>query len=212
MTIERSSVARRARTLRAVTALAIISISFGLGLPRASAASRDKKRQTAPAASRQAGPGAPVLPAENPRSLPLSTNRPEAKLMSVPLSFEPNQGQSASTVQFLSRGSGYALFLTPGKVVLNLERQQPARAAATGQTGEAASGDTLRMSLIGANPNANAVGLAPQPGVVSYFIGNDPKKWHSGIPTYGKVTYPQIYPGVDLVFYGNQRSEEHTSE
>ena len=65
------------------------------------------------------------------------------------------------------------------------------------------------MSLIGANPKANAVGLAPQPGVVSYFIGNDPKKWRSGIPTYGKVEYPQIYPGVDLVFYGNQRQLEY---
>ena len=150
-----------------MTALTIISISFALGWPRASAASRDA--------------------------------RPAAKLASVPLSFEPNQGQAASTVQFLSRGTGYALFLTPGKVVLNLERQQPA----------APSVDTLRMSLIGANAKANAVGLAPQPGVVSYFIGNDPKKWRSGIPTYGKVEYPQIYPGVDLVFYGNQRQLEY---
>ncbi len=145
MTSERSSVARRARALRAVTALAIIPISFGLGWPRA---------------------------------LALSTNRTEAKVMSVPLSFEPNQGQVDTTVQFLSRGSGYALFLTPGEVVLNLERQQPASAASV---------DTVRMSLIGANPQANAAGLGRQAGVVSYFIGNDPKKWRSGIPTYGKV-------------------------
>src|ERR1039457_2505266 len=194
MTSERSSIAPRARALRAITALTIISISFGLGWPRASAASRDNEQQAAPAASRSISP---------------STNRAEAKLMSVPLSFEPNQGQLASTVQFLSRGSGYALFLTPGKVVLNLERQQPASAAATGQTPEAASVDTLRMSLIGANPEANAIGLARQPGVVNYFIGNDPKNWRSGIPTYGKVKYPQIYRGVDLVFYGNQRQLEY---
>ena len=189
MTSERSSVAPRGSALRPVTALAIISISIGFVWPRAFAASRDHSRQSIP--------GAPVLPAEGPRSLPLSTNRPEAKLMSVPLSFEPNQGQLASTVQFLARGSGYALFLTAGKVVLNLERQQPA------------SVDTLRMSLIGANPQANPVGLARQPGVVNYFIGNDPKNWRSGIPTYGKVEYPQIYPGVNLVFYGNQRQLEY---
>ena len=185
MTNERSSAARRTRAFRAVAALAIISIFVGLGWPRASAASRDSSRQAAPAAS------------------------PKAKLMAVPLSFEPNQGQAASTVQFLSRGSGYALFLTPGKVVLNLERQQPPSTAATAQTPGAASVDTLRMSLIGANPKANAVGLDPQPGVVSYFIGNDPKNWRSGIPTYGKVEYPQVYPGVDLVFYGNQRQLEY---
>jgi uncharacterized protein (TIGR03437 family) len=159
MTNERLSVARRVWALRAIAALAMISISFGLGWPRAFAA------------------------------------RPETNRMSVPLSFEPNQGQAASTVQFLSRGSGYALFLAPGEAVLNLERRS--------------SVDTLRMSLIGANANANAVGLAPQPGVVNYFIGNDPKNWRSGIPTYGKVKYPQIYPGVDLVFYGNQRQLEY---
>jgi uncharacterized protein (TIGR03437 family) len=168
-----------ARALRAITALTIISISFGLVLPRASAAGRIDK------------------------------HRPEKKLLSLPLSFEPNQGQSASPVQFLSHGAGYALFLAPGNVVLNLERQQPASAAAAGQTPKAASVDTLRMSLIGANPKANAVGLAPQPGVVSYFIGNDPKKWRTGIPTYAKVNYAQVYPGVDLVFYGNQRQLEY---
>ena len=171
MTSERSSTAPQARALRAITALTIISISSGLGWPRAFAASRDNKR-----------------------------NLPETKLMSVPLSFEPNQGQVASTVQFLSRGSGYALFLAPGQVVLNLERQQ---------TPEAASVDTVRMSLIGANTKADAVGLARQPGVVSYFVGNDPKNWRSGIPTYGKVKYPQVYPGVDLVFYGNQLQLEY---
>jgi hypothetical protein len=129
--------------------------------------------------------------------------------MSVPLSFEPNQGQTDSAVQFLSRGTGYALFLTPGQVVLNLERQQPAPAPPAGQPPHAASLDTLRMSLLGANPHAIPVGLNPLPGVVSYFIGNDPKNWRSGIPTYGKVEYPQVYPGVDLVFYGNQRQLEY---
>src|ERR1019366_5039395 len=160
--ISERSVAPRGRTLRAIIAFTIIPISFCLAWPRASAASPDNKRPVAPAASRQ------------------------AKLITVPLSFEPNQGQTDSAVQFLSRGSGYALFLTPGQVLLNLERQQPAPPASTMHTP-----DTLRMSLIGANPKANAVALDPQPGVVSYFIGNDPKRWRSGIPTYGKVEYPQ---------------------
>ena len=196
MTSGRSLVAFRARALRPITALTIVSICFSLGWPRAAGAAGDHERQAAPAASRQAAPGAPVAVAK-------------AKLMSVPLSFEPNQGQAASTVQFLSRGDGYALLLAPGQVVLNLERRQPARAAAAGQTPAAASVDTVRMSLIGANAKAHTEGLAPQPGVVSYFIGNDPAKWRTGIPTYGKVNYAQVYPGVDLVFYGNQRQLEY---
>ena len=173
MTGERSSVAPRAGALRAVAALATISICFGLA---ASAAPRDTGRQ--------------------------AETRSAVKRMSVPLSFEPNQGQAPSTVQFLSRGSGYALFLTPGRVVLNLERQQPV-------AGAAEAVDTVRMGLIGANPKARPVGLARQTGVVNYFIGNNPKNWRSGIATYGRVEYPQIYPGVDLVFYGNQRQLEY---
>jgi uncharacterized protein (TIGR03437 family) len=95
-------------------------------------------------------------------------------------------------IRAIRRGSGYALFLAPGQVVLNL-----------------ASADTLRMSLVGANSKAPAVGVARQTGVVSYFFGNDPNEWRTGIPTYGKVDYAEVYPGVDLVFYGNQRELEY---
>ncbi len=131
-----------------------------------------------------------------------------AKLLSAPLSFEPNRGQTSSEAEFLSRGSGYALLLSHGNVVLNLERQQPPPAAAAHATHGTAA-DTLRMRLIGAKAGASAVGQARQTGVVSYLIGNDPKKWRTGIPTYGKVDYPQVYPGIDLVFYGNQRQLEY---
>jgi uncharacterized protein (TIGR03437 family) len=133
----------------------------------------------------------------------------ERKLLGAPLSFEPNHGQADPAVEFLARGSGFALSFAPGEIALRLERQEPAPVASGGQTAGRSSGDTLRMSLIGADRRANGVGSARQPGVVSYFVGNDPKKWRSGIPTYGKVTYSQIYPGVDLVFYGNQRQLEY---
>ena len=133
-----------------------------------------------------------------------------AKYGKIPLSFEPNQGQSDRSVQFLSRGSGYSLFLTPGEVVLSLERQNSAAAGlADGHKPAEPVQDTLRMKLVDANVNAVVSGVDPQPGVVSYLIGNDPKKWHPGIHTFGKVEYAQIYPGVDLVFYGNQRQLEY---
>jgi len=129
-----------------------------------------------------------------------------AKYVQIPLSFEPNKGQTDSSVRFLSRGSGYSLFLTQDEVVLSLERQN-APAATTGQ--KLASRDTLRMKLVGANSNTDVTGTAPQSGVVSYLIGNDPNKWHTGIQTLGKVNFAQVYPGVDLVFYGNQRQLEY---
>ena len=114
----------------------------------------------------------------------------------LPLSFEANQGQTDPAVKFVSRGDGYAVFLTSDEAVFKLGRTPNAPAV-------------LRMKLLGANSVAGANASEPHPGVVSYFIGNNPKNWRSGIPTYGKVSYPQIYPGVDLVFYGNQRQLEY---
>ena len=122
---------------------------------------------------------------------------PATTLLQAPLNFEPNQGQASSTIQFFSRGSGFTLLLSPGKVALHLQRQPPA------------SSDSVGMTLIGASTEVAPAGLAPLPGIVNYFIGNDPKKWRTGIRTYGKVSYAQIYPGVDLVFYGNQRQLEY---
>jgi photosystem II stability/assembly factor-like uncharacterized protein len=65
------------------------------------------------------------------------------------------------------------------------------------------------MRLVNANPAPNAVGLEELPGKVNYFTGKDPKQWRKGIATYAKVKYREIYPGIDLVYYGNQRQLEY---
>src|SRR2546430_3334333 len=64
------------------------------------------------------------------------------------------------------------------------------------------------MKLVGANQAANVTALDELPGKTNYFVGNDPKKWRTDVPTYGKVKYEGVYPGVDLVYYGNQRQLE----
>ena len=139
-----------------------------------------------------------------------ASHRVAANYGKIPLSFEPNQGQTDPSVQFLSRGSGYSLFLTRDEVVLNLERQRSASPSQTpGSQPGVAPADTLRMKLVGASAATTITGLEPQSGVVSYLIGNDHKKWHTGIQTFGKVNFAQVYPGVDLVFYGNQRQLEY---
>ncbi len=113
----------------------------------------------------------------------------------LPLSFEANQGQTDGRAKFLSRGSGYTLFLTPKGAVLSLS-QPDAHAV-------------LRMQLLGANPDPLMVGLDELPSKVNYFIGNDPKTWRTGIPTYTRVRYEDVYPGVNLVYYGNQGQLEY---
>jgi uncharacterized protein (TIGR03437 family) len=132
---------------------------------------------------------------ENPTSAKLA----KAALLAVPLSFEANQGQTDSQVQFLSRGDGYSLFLTSNEVVFTLRTLAGVKAAPS----------VFRMELLGAERNAQVSGADKLPGVANYFIGNDPKKWRCGIGAYGKVKYRGIYPGVDAIFYGNQRQLEY---
>ena len=67
----------------------------------------------------------------------------------------------------------------------------------------------LRMKLVGANLNAPVAGVDELPGKSNYFIGNDPKKWRTNVQTYAKVKYAGVYPGVDLVYYGNQGQLEY---
>lgn len=65
------------------------------------------------------------------------------------------------------------------------------------------------MKLEGANKEAQITGMEKLPGIVNYFIGSDPSKWRTNIPTYKKVEYKKIYPGIDLAYYGNQGKLEY---
>lgn len=67
----------------------------------------------------------------------------------------------------------------------------------------------MRIQLIGANPNPQVAGQEDLPGKVNYFIGNDSAKWQTNIPTFAKVQYQNVYPGVDLAYYGNQNELEY---
>jgi hypothetical protein len=65
------------------------------------------------------------------------------------------------------------------------------------------------MKLEGSNSNARVIGLDETPGKSNYFIGNDPTKWRTNIPHFAKVKFEEVYPGIDLVYYGNQRQLEY---
>jgi hypothetical protein len=112
--------------------------------------------------------------------------------------FEPNKGQSHESVRFLSRGKGYNLFLTRNEAVLSLA---PLIERGTIRAGNPA---VVRMKFIGANPDPRVVGLEEMLGRVNYFTGKEPKKWSTNIPTYAKVKYENLYPGVDLIYYWNE--------
>jgi uncharacterized repeat protein (TIGR01451 family) len=155
-------------------------------------------------------------------------------LAKVPMSFEINRGQTDKRVQFLSRGAGYTLFLTRDAAVLALpvpnqpNQNQPAR---TGQASHSAlhplphvaatqpasvqnqrasrSEEVLRMRIVSANPAARISGVGKQLAQSNYYIGNDPSQWHKNVANYEKVRYAGVYPGVDLIYYGNQKQLEY---
>jgi hypothetical protein len=113
----------------------------------------------------------------------------------LPLSFEANVGQSDQRVRFLARGPGYTLFLT-------------ASAEAVLVSGKGAP-QVARMGLAGANPRPDVCALEERAAKSYYFIGNDPARWRGKVANYGRVRYQAVYPGIDLVYYGNQRQLEY---
>jgi hypothetical protein len=122
----------------------------------------------------------------------------------LPLSFEPNEGQTDGAVDFLARADGYTVFLTPTSAVFSMTRPASAAAPAGRDIGVA-----VHMQIVGANPVAHATPVAPLPGKINYFTGNDTSQWHTNISSYGGVEYQDVYPGIDLVYYGNNRQLEY---
>src|ERR1019366_8572394 len=131
-----------------------------------------------------------------------------AKAISLPLFFEPNQGQTAPQVKFLARGAGYGLFLTADEAVLKLQHSALSSQHSAPRS-QPVSSSVIRMKLEDANSAASVSGAEPLPGKSNYFIGNDPAKWRHNIPQFARVEYKSVYPGVDLVYYGDQGQLEY---
>src|SRR5208283_2349038 len=151
------------------------------------------------------------IPSTAQQSVNLPANaRVHADYGKLPLTFEANQGQTDPQVRFVSRGAGYTAFLTSDGIVLSLRTQQGVADHPTNEVpASPAKHDTVQFRLLGAARNVPAIGEVPQPGRVNYFIGNNPAKWKRNVPTYGQVRYKSIYPGIDLLYYGNHRQLEY---
>jgi uncharacterized repeat protein (TIGR01451 family) len=107
------------------------------------------------------------------------------------LAFEANEGQADAAVKFLARSARHQLLLTSRSVILR---------SLKGSVG---------IEFAGANASNGMEGTAPLPGHRNYLLGNDPKNWHTGVSTFQKVLYRDVYPGINLIFYGNQSEFEY---
>jgi hypothetical protein len=188
---------------------------------------------------------------------------------STPFYFEKNVGQARPGLDFVARGPGYTLGLSPTEAMFVVQNsmsvgaqnsefrnQNPECGAGRAQNseyrkqnsewgglasgasrgldapyappsplplsregrgemsplsppgrGDGGEGEIVRMHILGGDANAPATGLDPLITKVNYFLGNDPNHWHTNVPTFGKVHYDDIYPGIDLVYYSTQNSE-----
>ncbi len=161
------------------------------------------------------------LPSQGGREAKLRAN---SLLAGLPLIFEPNQGQgnldpADPRAKFVTRGSGYSLFLGSEGAILSLvsrddsrkddSRQDASKQDSAKRRSSATHVESLQMKLAGANPSANVSGADLLPGTSNYFLGNDPAKWRHGVPQFARVRYENVYPGINLVFYGNQGRLEY---
>ncbi|HXZ19588.1 MAG TPA: SBBP repeat-containing protein, partial [Candidatus Acidoferrales bacterium] len=147
------------------------------------------------AGSERAKSGRPGIPAPRAPLSGAAKRRAIESFGKLPLYFEANVGQTNPAVKFLSRGPAHALLLTPSEMVLVARGKEKAAA--------------IQMKLAGGNSSPNVSGMDPLPGHTNYFIGNDPTQWHTNVQTYAKVRYESVYPGIDLIYHGNQQRLEY---
>jgi hypothetical protein len=131
----------------------------------------------------------------------------------LPMSFVANHGQTDASVKFVARGVGYGVFLTStGATLALLNSEGPSlQNRGMGSNGRPVSrtSSVLRMELVGADTDPQVSGINEVPGMTNYFLGNNPQEWRTDIPTYAKVHYRAVYPGIDLVYYGRERQLEY---
>ena len=156
---------------------------------------------------------------------------PQLKSSQLPLNFEENQGQAPNEVKFISRAKDHTLLLAKDEAFLVLPQPFEKSQRSSSEPKEALNPfsfdklteqlnnanpqsasdapSVLGLRLMGASSTVQPVGESLQQATSNYFIGNDPSQWHTNIRNFARVSYPEVYPGVDLVYYGNQRRLEY---
>src|SRR5258708_15743734 len=141
--------------------------------------------------------------------------QPLAFFGGLPMMFEPNPGrgdldQNDSRVKFMARGAGYAMTFGPEGASMSWRSHSHAKPNPDKHAASVSMKiESLQMKLVGANQNASVTGADALPGKSHFFLGNDATKWHHDIPHLARIRYENVYPGINLVFYGNQGRLEY---
>ena len=138
---------------------------------------------------------------------PATANAPTKPATPSALPFIENVGQVKDPVKFYLASAGGKVYFTTDEVVFDVVEPKPKEAKASTEKDEKPApqpvkGFVIRLRFPGANAETTVSGVDIQPGRINDFRGNDPAKWHKNIPTYRGVAYKEIYPGVDLEYFG----------
>ena len=136
------------------------------------------------------------------------------RVAGLPLRFEPNLGQADQPVRFIARGPGYLLQLRSSEFYLTHSRTNIADVVnerpGTGHLPvREVSRESLRISLAGAWASAPMTGENRRPGVSHYLRGTRREGWLRDVPHFAAVTAHEVYPGIDVRYYGNQGRLEY---
>lgn len=128
----------------------------------------------------------------------------------VPLFFERSEGQTDARYPYFSRGLGHAVYLGPTEAFVVLANESPAGNVARGEPRRMAmeTSRSVRFSLISANGAAAGRGVAPLAGRVSHLTG-ERSHWQTDVAVHSRVRFDGVYPGIDVVYYGNQQQLEY---
>ena len=171
--------------------------------------------------------------ASQPGAVPPATRaRINASFAALPLAFEANEGQTDPQVKYMARGNGYKLFLTSGDAIFSLASTSSSRVSRPREMMEhripgysrelkklirtpiaraqhnVSSMASLRMHVVGGKQDAQIVNSGLLPSKVNYFIGKDPRNWHTAVRQYARISYQDVYPGVNLAYYGKRNQLE----
>jgi Abnormal spindle-like microcephaly-assoc'd, ASPM-SPD-2-Hydin/Beta-propeller repeat len=150
-----------------------------------------------------------------PSSAQLTVATAKKSYGALPLAFEKNDGQSAAQVKYLAHGLGYEVFLTPQEAVVALDPPRKALLTSVSQLKDFVRAEksqkiaAVRVQLKNGNAAPEIVGENQLARKTNYFTGSNPKNWHTNVPSYSAVQYKNVYPGVDLLFYGNNQRLEY---
>ncbi len=130
-----------------------------------------------------------------------------ARYGELPLMFEKNAGQTDRQVDFLVRGHGYQVFLTPAGVAIKVAARR--KGAIDSGAADAVNAAAVHLRWRGARADVQASGIDEMTSKANYFRGGDAAQHLSDISTFGRVRYAGLYPGIDLVYYGTQGQLEY---